>query len=124
MSVRDLPAQFRAEAAHLEPYAPAAAVAWRAAAARLDAELIAADGEALTLSEAAKESGYSPDHLRHMVAGGTLENAGTKGRPRIRRGELPKKAKAAESNATYDATADAISINSRRLERSRDNRAS
>lgn len=47
--------------------------------------------EELTLSEAALESGYSEDHLRHLVADGTIPNAGERGRPRIRRGDLPQK---------------------------------
>jgi hypothetical protein len=52
-----------------------------------------AEGEAeiLTLAEAAQESGYSGDHLRHLIADGTLDNAGRKGSPRIRRGDLPVK---------------------------------
>lgn len=53
--------------------------------------------EELTLSEAAIESGYSADHLRHLVADGTIPNAGRKGAPRIRRRDLPLKPGAGES---------------------------
>lgn len=45
----------------------------------------------LTLQEAAEESGYSVSHLQHLVADGEIPNAGRKGRPRIRRGDLPVK---------------------------------
>ncbi len=47
--------------------------------------------ETLTLAEAALESSYSTEHLRKMVASGTIPNAGGKGRPRIRRGDMPLK---------------------------------
>lgn len=45
----------------------------------------------LTLQEAAKESGYSTDHLGRLVRDGTIPNAGEKHSPRIRRGDLPRK---------------------------------
>ncbi|HEX8726058.1 MAG TPA: hypothetical protein VF737_11785, partial [Gemmatimonadaceae bacterium] len=57
--------------------------------------------------------GYSKDHLRKCVADGTIPNAGSKGRPRIRRGDLPKKA--TRSTAHYDAGEDAIRLERRRL---------
>ena len=47
--------------------------------------------EPLTLREAAMLSGYTVDHLQRLVAAGQLENIGRKGRPRIRRGDLPVK---------------------------------
>ena len=47
--------------------------------------------EALTLREAAMLSGYTVDHLQRLVSAGQLENIGRKGRPRIRRGDLPLK---------------------------------
>jgi len=47
--------------------------------------------EALTLTQAANESGYTPDHLGRLLSEGRLENAGERNSPRIRRGELPKK---------------------------------
>ena len=47
--------------------------------------------ETLTLAEAALESSYSTEHLRKMVASRTIPNAGGKGRPRIRRGDVPLK---------------------------------
>ena len=47
--------------------------------------------EALTLEEAVLESGYSYAALQRMVASGYLENVGRRHRPRVRRGDLPKK---------------------------------
>lgn len=47
--------------------------------------------EPVTLREASLMSGYSVDHLQRLVATGQLENIGRKGRPRIRRGDLPVK---------------------------------
>ena len=52
------------------------------------------DEHALTLSEAAKESGYSQDHLARLVREGTIPNAGRRHAPRIRRKDLPRKASA------------------------------
>lgn len=45
----------------------------------------------LTLQEAARRSGYSVSHLRYLIRDGEIPNAGRKGRPRIRRGDLPRK---------------------------------
>jgi len=45
--------------------------------------------EALTLGEAAAESGYSYSSLQKKVAAGEIENAGKPRRPRIRRKHLP-----------------------------------
>ena len=50
--------------------------------------------EALTLREAAAESGYSEEHLGRLVRSGTIPNAGRKGAPRIRRRDVPRKASA------------------------------
>lgn len=49
------------------------------------------DLEALTLEEAARESGYSHDHLSRLLRNGTLPNAGESGSPRIHRRNLPRK---------------------------------
>jgi len=63
----------------------------------------------LTLQEAAKESGYSEDHLRHLVAEGKIANAGQKGRPRIRRRDLPRKPTSPAPVASgYDPDDDAV----------------
>ena len=52
--------------------------------------------EPLTLADAADESGYSYDHLQHAVSDGSLPNAGAGGSPRIRRCDLPRKARQPE----------------------------
>lgn len=62
--------------------------------------------EKLTLQEAAEESGYSKSHLQHLVADGEIPNAGEKGRPRIRRGDLPlKDSQKPKSSRPYASTA-------------------
>jgi hypothetical protein len=59
-----------------------------------DLELLFAQEEefALTLREAARESGYSVDHLARLVREGTIPNAGRPRAPRISRKDLPRKA--------------------------------
>ena len=46
------------------------------------------------LVEAARESGYSADHLGRLVRDGKIPNAGRPGAPRIARRDLPRKAHA------------------------------
>lgn len=60
----------------------------------LDAALRSVADDTLDLTTAARESGYSTDRLRHKVATGEIPNAGRKGAPRIRRGDLPMKKRA------------------------------
>lgn len=48
--------------------------------------------EALTLEEAAAESGYAYDTIQRQVASGELGNAGEKGSPRVLRRDLPRRA--------------------------------
>ncbi len=50
--------------------------------------------ELLTLSEAAAESHYSPDHLGRLVRQGSVPNSGRPGAPRIARKHLPLKSRA------------------------------
>lgn len=45
----------------------------------------------LTPRQAAKESGYTADHLRDLLRQGKLPNVGEENAPRIRRGDLPRK---------------------------------
>jgi hypothetical protein len=47
--------------------------------------------EALTLEEAARESGYTSDHLGKLLRVGAIPNAGRKNAPRILRRHLPRK---------------------------------
>jgi len=58
----------------------------------------AEDSEALTLIEAARESGYTPEHLGKLLRRGTIPNAGRKNAPRVLRRHLPYK-----PNALRDA---------------------
>ena len=58
----------------------------------LEEELRQADLEALTLKQAAEESGFSYSAIQKMVNTGQLPNVGDKHRPRVRRGDLPRKA--------------------------------
>lgn len=100
----ELPSGWRTRAVELEPYSASAAEAFRTAAVELDEALREAADAELTLDEAASESGYSKRRLREMVAAGGLPNAGRKGAPRIRRGDLPRKPR---SNDGFDAAAEA-----------------
>jgi hypothetical protein len=90
MRLSDLAAGWRSRADELAPYAPAAAEAFRRAAAELEAEVGASDGP-VTLAEASRLGGYSIDHLQRLVASHKLDNVGQKHRPRIRRGDVPQK---------------------------------
>jgi GAF domain-containing protein len=60
--------------------------------AELEAATRAEDAAPLTLEQAARESGYSVDRLRHMITEQRIPNAGRKGAPRVRRQDLPRKA--------------------------------
>ena len=80
---------------------------FRMLAAELDEVVRDDQDELLTLSEAAVASGYTSSHLRHLVADGSIPNAGQKGAPRIRRGDAPIKPgsgmEALEEEATREA---------------------
>jgi hypothetical protein len=89
MLLAALPAAWRQRATELDPYAPAAAHAFRTAADDLDRSLATADEDTVTLGEAATLGGYSVDHLQRLVRTGRLENVGRKGKPRIRRSQVP-----------------------------------
>ncbi len=72
--------------------AVAQAVAVESCADDLEAALREQALEALTLNEASQESGYSYSTLQKKVASGELPNVGSKNCPRVRRGDLPRKA--------------------------------
>lgn len=55
------------------------------------ASLVPSGEELLSLHQAAAESGYSVDRLQKLVASGEIPNAGRKGKPAIRRSDLPRK---------------------------------
>ena len=109
MTPSELVIQWRTDAEALARFADERGAAIvRRLADELDAALATVAAAPLTLAEAARESGYSPSRLRHMVAAGQVPNAGRKGAPRLRRGDLPHKAKSA--GAAFDAAAVAGSI--------------
>jgi hypothetical protein len=88
---RDLVARWRLHAAEIEPYAGSAAGAFRSAADQLAIALDSTDREALTLEEAAADSGYSADHLGRLLREQKIPNAGRAHAPRILRRDLPQK---------------------------------
>lgn len=111
--LRSLASRWRTEAETLDRYGDGRG----ATVARLHAdelEQAAADlaAEALTLSEAAAESGYSERRLRELLTSGEIPQAGKKGAPRIRRGDLPRKPGSA-TPSDYDVEADAHDLLSR-----------
>lgn len=67
----------------------------------IEGDLTALLDEALTLKQAADETGYSDDYLGRLVRDGKLENVGRKNAPRVRRGDLPRKAHLQESETTF-----------------------
>jgi hypothetical protein len=62
-------------------------------ASELEADQRQRELEVLSLEQAAFESGYTYSALQKMVADGKVENFGKKGSPRIRRADLPRKAR-------------------------------
>ncbi len=57
--------------------------------------------ELLTLQQAEADSGYSYDHLRKMITSGLLPNMGRRGKPLVKRGDLPRKPEPSAS-LSYD----------------------
>ena len=94
-TVEGLPADWRRRAKSLRRYGgDTPAVAIERCADDLDATLAERDETTLSLVEAARESGYTRDHLGRLVRDGKIPNAGRPGAPRIARVDLPRKAPA------------------------------
>ncbi len=94
-TIEGLPAKWRRQAKSLRRYGgdtPAAAL--ERCAADLEAALVERDETTFSLVEAARESGYSADHLGRLVRDGKIPNAGRPGAPRIAHKDLPRKASA------------------------------
>jgi uncharacterized protein GlcG (DUF336 family) len=87
-----LVAAWRDKAAVLRRYAPEVANALEDAAGELEACLRDTGADLLTLQAAARESGYTADHLGRLIRSARLENHGRANAPKVRRGDLPKKA--------------------------------
>ena len=114
-----LPLRWRERAEHLHHYgrAEAAAAIWKLAADELDEALHEQAGKLLNLTDAARHSGYSPDHLGRLVRAGKLTNHGARNAPKIRAGDLPRcrsRALVQTTDDGYDPIADARSLTSRR----------
>jgi hypothetical protein len=114
------------------PFPPALVIRWRELADILRAEgcievaaarercatelencLDSLNGEKLSITFAARESGYSEESLRRMLRENPSLNVGRKGKPLIRRADLPRKAVAGRNGGQYDPVADARSLMSR-----------
>ncbi len=105
----DLADGWAIEAASLERWGDdRGAAILRQCATELKAAARAHDDEEFTITAASAASGYSCDHLRALVASGEIPNAGRKGSPRIRRGDLPRKPGAASNG--FDSGAEAQTI--------------
>ena len=70
------------------------AVVLERCADELEATLRERDETTLTLTDAARESGYTREHLGRLVRDGKIPNAGRPGAPRIALKHLPRKAHA------------------------------
>lgn len=88
----DLVSRWTDEATALDRWGDARGAAiLRQCATELDIAAREHGEEKLTIAQAVEESGYSADHLRALVADGSIPNAGRKGSPKIRRRDLPVK---------------------------------
>lgn len=94
LTIESLPSHWRAEAARLRHWCgdhDPVARALVTVAAQVEQVLATAADDLLTLGKAASESGYSVEHLGRMLREQPVLNAGRRGAPRIRRGNLPMK---------------------------------
>lgn len=101
-----LPGIWRQRAEGLRRYSEPAANAYEDAASELEQALQALGEVTLTLVQAARECGYSTDHLGSLVRKGTIPNAGRRDAPRIRRSDLPTKASTAPGRPQRKADGD------------------
>ena len=90
--ILDLASEWRRRATMLREYgADGQAAAVEACAIELTDAVKHWQDEPLTLDQAAEETGYSYSSLQQKVAAGEIPNIGDKGRPRVRRCDLPLK---------------------------------
>lgn len=106
----ELATRWRGRGVELDPYAPAAAAAFRVAASELEEALQAEEDEFLPPAESSAASGYSRRRLRELSAAGKLENVGRKGAPLYRRGDLPMRAKGRGDAGGFDASSHVAEI--------------
>ena len=88
----DLSQSWRRRAEGLRPFAEAAARAFEMAADELEEALDAEGDELVTITEAARRSGFSPDHLGRLVREGKVPNHGRPHAPRVCLADVPRKA--------------------------------
>lgn len=93
MLVSALPTHWRARATELEKLQAVvpACVLLRECANQLD-DTLQSEADSVSIKEAATLGGFSVDHIQRRVAKGHIENVGQKGKPRIRRDDVPVKA--------------------------------
>lgn len=104
MTAADLAARWRQDAETFARYGDEQmAHVCRSHADELESSLRSQADDVLDLATAAEVSGYSADRLRHKVAAGEIPNAGRRGSPRVRRGDLPVKPRRAAG--AFDAAA-------------------
>lgn len=109
MTTHELVTQFRAAAeAARELGALDVARVWGLAADRADAYFRAHALEALTLTQASTESGYSVAHLSRLIAEDAIPNVGKKGAPRVTRASLPKKPQAQKRHSSASDEPDLV----------------
>lgn len=97
-ALRDITARWKEDADRMKIYgAEAQATALLRAADDVLQALATVEDDALNLADAARESGYSAEHLGRLVRRGEIPNAGRPNAPRIRRADLPRKASASTS---------------------------
>ena len=89
----DLPAVFKEAASLARQYAAdeRAAALWERAAEMVQESLRQFGLERLSLPQAARESGYTGDHLRRLIDEGKIPNASVDGSKSILRMHLPRK---------------------------------
>jgi len=116
-NLRPLTERWREEAQRLRTLeAHGQAAALEQAAKELDAAITKSESELLTIRQAAEESGFSEEHLRRLVREGALpcERNGSRGRLKVRRGDLPRKRNedgpSSSEHLDYDASEDARDI--------------
>ena len=112
MTLHSLAQTWLTEAELLDGYgASEAASAARRHAHELTEAIRTEESEELSISEAAAASGFSARRLRELLADGSIPNAGEKGRPRVRRRDLPRKRRASTPSANgFDASTHAAEI--------------
>ena len=94
-----LPQQWREKAKLFRQHGhEATARTYEVCSAELEAAVRGGAQELLDLKEAARESGYSADHLGRLVRDGKIPNAGRRNAPKIRRIDLPRRPDVTSSN--------------------------